>query len=245
MALLSDVVAYQASVEDISAVALAELLAFWRNLGDDPAAVAAAIREFMPDLVDTYQPVSAEIAAQFYDDSRAQAGVPGVYDARLTGRPAGEKVQVNLGWALEPLFRRDPSGVAAPDRDLSVSRTGSLAQLTIADGARETIDDNVKSDPARPRYARHASANACAFCALMASRGAVYRSDTAAAGRKWHSHCHCVAYAVWPGEKDDTAPYVADWDRAYVAARKSAIADGVAPDINGILRYMRRSLGAA
>lgn len=245
MPLLSDVVAYQSSVDDISTVAIAELLAFWRVLGDDPVAIAAALREFMPDLVDTYQPVSSEIAAQFYDDTRVLAGVTSQYDAKLTERPAGDKIQVNLGWALEPLFRRAPDGKAAPDRDLSISRSGSLAQLAIADGARETIDDNISADPATPRYARHASANACAFCALMASRGAVYRSETSAAGRKWHAHCHCVAYPVFPGEKDDSAPYVANWDRAYIAARKSAIADGVKPDLNGVLRYMRRSLGAA
>ena len=249
---LSDVVAYQSSVDDISTVAIAELLAFWRNLGDDPVAIAEAIREFMPDLVDTYQPVSAEIAAQFYDDSRAQAGVVSQYDAKLTERASSDKLQVTLGWALEPLFRKaqviTPVGVvdtSAPDPDLALSRIGSVAQLTIADGARDTIDENIESDPEKPRYARHASSNACAFCALMASRGAVYRSETSAAGRKWHSHCHCVAYAVFPGEKDNTAPYVADWDRAYIAARKSAIADGVKPDLNGVLRYMRRSLGAA
>lgn len=47
------------------------------------------------------------------------------------------------------------------------------------------------------RYRRVPEARACAFCLMLASRGAVYLTEsTAGAGRKFHSHCRCRIEAV-------------------------------------------------
>lgn len=241
---LSDVVAYQASVDDISTLALADLIAFWRNIADgDPAATAGLLREFVPDLVDTYNPMSAEIAATFYEEARTAANVPEPHTVVLAPTPNSDTVQNRLSWAVAPLFRTKEA-VAAPDPDLALSRLTSATQLDVAAGARDTVDLNVREDRGRPKFARHASANACAFCALMATRGSVYRTAESA-GRDFHSHCHCVAYPVFPGESDDSAPYVATWDRAYVDAVKAARKAGIKPDLKGVLPFMRKSLGAA
>lgn len=250
---LSDVIAYQAAVDDLSTLALAELIAFWRNIVDeDPAATAGLVREFVPDLVDTYNPMSAEIAASFYEETRVAANVPEPHTVILAPTPNADTLQNRLSWAVAPLFRTKNAvdhglihaGERAPDPDLALSRLTSATQLDVAAGARDTIDLNVSEDRGRPKFARHASANACAFCALMAARGSVYRTAESA-GRDYHSHCHCVAYPVFPGESDDAAPYVATWDRAYVDAVKSAKKAGIKPDLKGVLPFMRKSLGAA
>lgn len=241
---LSDVIAYQAAVDDLSTLALAELIAFWRNIVDeDPAATAGLVREFVPDLVDTYNPMSAEIAASFYEETRVAANVTEPHTVILAPTPNADTLQNRLSWAVAPLFRTQEE-IAVPDQNLALSRLTSATQLDVAAGARDTIDLNVSEDRGRPKFARHASANACAFCALMATRGSVYRTAESA-GRDYHSHCHCVAYPVFPGESDDAAPYVATWDRAYVDAVKSAKKAGIKPDLKGVLPFMRKSLGAA
>lgn len=47
------------------------------------------------------------------------------------------------------------------------------------------------------RYRRVPEARACQFCLMLASRGAVYLTETTAgAGRKFHSNCRCRVEAV-------------------------------------------------
>lgn len=251
MPALSDVQAYQASVDDVSTLTLAELLRFWRSLDvADAVPAAVGVREFLPELVDGYAPLSAEVAASFYDDSRAAANAPGSFLADLAPARNMDKLQRMISWAVAPLFRVDPkTELASPDPDLALSRLSGGTQLEIADSARDTIDLNIEADQdlGHPRFARHASANACAFCALMATRGAVFRTaESAGSGNKYHSHCHCVAYPVFPGEDDESPAYVLGWERAYRDARKAARKAGVkAPGLSDILPHMRQSLGAA
>ena len=111
----------------------------------------------------------------------------------------------------------------------------------VSEGARDTVAESVDQDPAKPLFARHASANACAFCRLVATRGAVYRSaQSAGDGHKYHDHCHCVVVPVWD-DRYEPAPYVAGWESAYKSAYKAV---GKA-DTKAILAHMRLSLGAA
>jgi hypothetical protein len=248
---LSDVQSYQASVDDVSTLTIAELLRFWRGLDvADAVPSAVAVREFLPELVDAYAPLSAEVAASFYDDTRAAANAPGSFLADLAPARSVDKLQRMISWAVAPLFRVDPkTELAAPDPVLGLSRLSSGTQLEIADSARDTIDLNIEADQdlGHPRFARHASANACAFCALMATRGAVFRTaESAGSGHKYHAHCHCVAYPVFPGEDDESPDYVLGWERAYRDARKAARKSGIkSPGLKDVLPFMRQSLGAA
>lgn len=244
---LSDVIAYQAAIDDITTLTTAELVAFWRLLDTDNAVrVAADMRDFVPDLVDSYAPLSAEVAATFYDDTRAASTArPGFFASIFTR--SNPKLQDMISWGVAPLFRKDANtGVTAPVPDLALSRLSAGTQLEVADAARETIERNTDDDPEIARFARHANANACAFCALMATRGAVYRAaETAGNGNKYHSNCRCVAFPIFVGEVDESPPYVLDWERAYRDARKAARKSGVKnPVISDLLPHMRQSLGA-
>jgi hypothetical protein len=52
-------------------------------------------------------------------------------------------------------------------------------------------------DPRFTRYRRVPEARACRFCLMLASRGAVYLTETTAgAGRKFHANCRCRIEAV-------------------------------------------------
>jgi hypothetical protein len=254
VASLSEIEGFQTALDDLTTLSLADLVSFWRTLDtEDAAGSAQAVREFLPDLFDTYVPLSAELGAAFYDESRDEAGARGSFIAEPVAAVDNDRTQKTVGWAIAPLFQKkailDPETETItytdepdPDPKAALSRLSSASQLVVAEGARETIADNVDKDPAKPRYARHASSNACAFCALLATRGAVYRSAASAGeGRKYHSHCHCVPTAVWPSQDYEPAPYVAGWDSAYKVASKAAGKGGS----KAILAHMRQSLGAA
>lgn len=257
MATLTDVVAYQSSIRDLATLTIADLVAFWRTLDiEDAARSAEAIRDFLPDLLDSYVPLAAEAGAAFYDTERESAGVGGSFVAAPVGAVDVDRVQETISWGVAPLFRKlqgtdlhtgetFTTDFPDPDPDLALSRLSGATQREVAGGARETVEDNVEKDPAKPRFARHASANACAFCALLASRGPVYRSaESAGAGRKYHNHCHCVAVPVWDG-KYEQAPYVAGWESAYKDASRAVIKSVGKADTKAILAHMRQSLGTA
>lgn len=268
MATLAEIRAHQVALGDLTTLTRAALVAFWRTLDlSDPVAVAVALREFMPEAFATYGSAAATLAADFYDDLRAEALVAASFTATVVDAPSAETAQSLVGWGLAPLFQQ-----AAPvDPALALSRLSGGLQRAIAGADRQTIITNARNDPAAVRYARHASANACAFCAMLATRQAVFRSEksavrvvgrgtakrgdgskmdvrrkgvkprgTRALGEKFHDDCHCVAVPVWPGQEIPEAPYVADWREAYFAATDEL---GGARDTKAILAKMRDSLG--
>lgn len=70
--------------------------------------------------------------------------------------------------------------------------TSSAAMRHALDGGRETIVTTANTDPAAKGWARVTSGDACAFCAMLASRGYVFHSE-AAAELHVHDSCRCSA----------------------------------------------------
>lgn len=67
-----------------------------------------------------------------------------------------------------------------------------------------TARDKTTKKPRRVGYARVLSGKeSCAFCAMLASRGPVYKEDTVVRrhdGRRYHDNCDCVAVLVVHGQ---------------------------------------------
>lgn len=230
MATLADVEAHQALVEDLSAVAIADLVDLWDDLPADPEAARRILQRELPDLVDAYAPITSAQAADFYDELRSAAEAPGAFRAQMVNTPPVEASEALAGWSASGLY---------VDRGKALSQAAGGLQRLIVGADRRTIERNVGRDRSGPRFARHASANACAFCAMVATRGAVYRSEDAA-GSKYHDHCHCVAVPVWNPRAYEEAPYVAEWRSAYYDATTQL---GAANDPKAILKLMRKSTG--
>ena len=94
------------------------------------------------------------------------------------------------------------------------------------------------------RYARQASADACAFCRLLAIRPeAQYTTETAALfahneiGNLYHDECNCTAVAIDPGETYEMPDYTQQWEDDYVAARD----DPDTESFEDVLNHMRRA----
>lgn len=123
---------------------------------------------------------------------------------------------------IEPYLVDDPS-----DKVLDVvrARITATASRHVRAVARQMVADTVEfgqarhkltKEPAMLGYARVLSgAENCGFCAMLASRGAVYKKDTVLRrrdGRRYHDNCDCVARLVidgedWEGRQESEALY--------------------------------------
>lgn len=191
MSLRDDLEAFRQIQASLSERASRDLGVLWSRL--DPAdrhALAAALLEHLPDIVQTYGDVSAVAGADFYDSTRDAAGAPGSFQAVVADSTPRAQIEGSIRWAL-----------ATPDV------LGNLTKLTdrlTKRPGRQSLLESVQSDPAKPRFARVPSGSeTCRFCATLASRGAVYLSAETADGHDYHDHCHCEAVAVF---KDQPLP---------------------------------------
>lgn len=151
-------------LSQIGRAAEADLKTLWQQAEALPSnEFARFIIEAFPELADPYAALAADAAAVWYDDSPT----PSVYVATPGPLPVAEQLTSSATWAL---------GATGTE---GLTRLQGTLQRTVFDAARDTVLHNVDSEPGA-RWARHASANACAFCAMAATRGAVYTSKAAA-----------------------------------------------------------------
>lgn len=233
---------HRRALKDLVDLALHDLVAFWDSLsGLSPAQRATETRRYLPVLVNAYSAAAGALAADFYDELRSSAQTAARYMASPADAPTAGETDSLLAWALQALFPKE----ADADPAVALSRLTSGTQRLVANVDRLTVITNTRSDPDAVRYARHARANACAFCALIATRQADYLTEESAIrvtgeidprnptgfpirgprgsqalGEKYHTDCYCIAVPVWPGQELEEAPYVQQWRDAYHEAAK-------------------------
>ncbi|AYG02375.1 hypothetical protein [Gryllotalpicola protaetiae] len=114
-----------------------------------------------------------------------------------------------IGWATNP-----PGIVPSLEEqnDWWFRKLAGSSQRAVANASRRTIARNVDRDYHQRRvsigYARMPFGGACAFCVMLASRGAVYHSARTAGGatrnrpaEQFHDHCRCSIVPVKRGEE--------------------------------------------
>ena len=139
----------------------------------------------MQTLVDGYGPLSATLAADYYDELRDAADVAERYVAKAGSYSDPVKVKGAADWASQPLFD-------AVDPLDALERMRGSSQRLVQDWGRQTMLDNIASDPARPRFARMPSGKTCKFCRMLAGRGAVYHTAASAGALSdFHDLCDC------------------------------------------------------
>ena len=220
---------------DIRTLVLRDLAAFWASLNTQNAtATRDALLEVVPLLVAQYGETAASVAADFYDLLREQAAAPGRFSAILGDPVDVEELRGQIRWSIDPLFSANPDPAAALGR-LEIK----VDEFTLQPG-RDTIAASAANDPAKARWARVPVGKTCAFCTVLASRGAVYRSAASAGqARKFHGHCDCTATPFW---RNDPYPEGYDPDALYErynAARQAA--DSGRP--KAILAELRQDTG--
>ncbi|MGI5222483.1 hypothetical protein [Nocardia sp. CA-290969] len=151
----------------IGKVASDALQVLWQQAAElSTGDFAAFVIEAFPELVAPYTTLAAETALLWYAASEV---VPTDFVPELGSLPSVEQLTRSAEWAL------------GGQGTVGLDRLQGTTQRAVYDSARSTIVENSDSEPGA-RWARYASANACAFCAMLATRGAVYTSAEAAGG---------------------------------------------------------------
>lgn len=98
-----------------------------------------------------------------------------------------------------------PAGQVDGDRQDAHAQAGArqaaAAKRIAMNGARSTEWATAQADRRALGYIRVSqSGTPCGWCAMLISRGAVYKSKATAEfsdGDKYHDNCHCVAETIW------------------------------------------------
>jgi hypothetical protein len=178
---------------------LAALLRLWRFV--DPTNLAGTINPFSAAaaaLVQAGHRDSARTASAYYVAFRSAEGARGAVAVALGSPPDADLISIALRAAgLAGIIRARQAGATpqvAADRGF-VRVAGSASNLVL-DGGRQTITDATASDPAATGlWLRVTDADPCAFCAMLAARGAVFSARTA----KFEAHGACVLGATTVG----------------------------------------------
>lgn len=246
MSLADDAETIRNALNDLVTLLIQELHRMWtliqgRNL--DAVQVRDLLIAASPDLVNPYASSAARLTTTWYD----QLVPDSPYRAVTAPLPPAAELAASVRWAVTPLF--GPADVTTADAPLE--RLAGSMQRRVFDASRDTVALNTAAEPGT-RYVRHASATACAFCRLLATRTeGYYRSEYSAVrvvgragrtrgtqdlGEKYHDHCKCIAVAVRAGNKYEPPDYVHRWDQEYKDARKAASGGSV----KDIMREMRK-----
>lgn len=147
---------------------------------------------------------SAEVAANYFRAYRMAEGVTGTAapvlvmpDAAFEARAATSLRVTGPYTALRLTGLRDPRAATT-----ALSRVSGAATRLVLEGGRETLLASVREESRqtgrRVGWQRVTDGSPCAFCAMLASRGAVYREETA--GFQAHDACACTAEPVYRSE---------------------------------------------
>ena len=172
---------------------------------------------------------AAAVASEFYDSAREAA----------IGSPLG------LSASAKPLDAANDAAVRAMVQE--VVESGDPARF--GDKCAQRIDGNARKacaaatvelggrDRLRPRYARvPQGSETCRFCIMLASRGAVYKSElTAGAMNHYHPNCDCKIVPDWGGGIEGYDEKVDYYYDVYSHPEKH-------PEINEAINARRREL---
>lgn len=221
MVQLATVEAHGQVLDDIVALAISDIAGAYRSIsGADPLTVRDILLAGVPDILDPYAAAIGDVSATFYEQVREQSGVTVPYTAAPVDLPERGRVEKLVRWGISPLFDQ-----AATTTALLLLSGG--AQRILLGQSRDTIAGNGQRDRVQVGYQRVPKPGCCAFCGMLASRGATYDSAASAGdvvgrgvpiprvkksggqakgirsrgaraiGEKYHDFCRCKAVPVF------------------------------------------------
>ncbi|WP_165247493.1 VG15 protein [Adlercreutzia sp. ZJ141] len=196
-----------------------------------PRVSAESVREFaieqVNDAVLTYGDGASSLAADLYDEMAESAGVT-IDSAVIDTSDVSAYVEREVRYQIRKYLDGDTAGFS--------DACGNQASEQVGRRANQTMRINAKRDGIR--YARvPMGSETCTFCIMLASRGFVYLSASAAGeGNHFHRGCRCKVvpgfsgmevegydpdelYRKWKGfDKIDKMQGVSDFDKRVLKA---------------------------
>jgi len=194
-----------------------------------PELVRDALLEYLPILTDQYGSVAATMAADWYDELRADSGAAGRFRALAAPSVPTEAVEAKVRHLAGQLWTPDPAAMLG----------GLLVAVDkyVKQPGRNTMASNARREGVR--WARVPTGKkTCAWCLILASRDAVYSSKQAAGGdgHKFHGACDCVATRIAKASDYPDGYLPDDYYEMYQAARDEAKSG----DVKDIAESFRR-----
>ena len=188
----------------------------------DPNNVNESWRSINPlvnGVIDMHYQATAADAARFYTQSRIIAGnsyIP------LPGAELNQEYLNTVTNSQGPgmFFHFLKDNPADNAKTMAQDSLRGAATRMVMMGGRDTVTQSAQQDPMAKGWERVIEPGACSFCAMLASRGAVYKSATA--DFRAHDHCHCVARPVFAGEKSVNNELSDAWARETRGTRGAA-----------------------
>lgn len=199
-------------------------------IGMHPDATAAEARQYSIELIDgmaqAYSGSASTLAARFYDEQAAASGMEledAVTEISYDAQWSSEKMH----WAAGLYGKGNAEGF--------VNAAAGVMANSVRRSLNDTIMVNAKRDKeAGARFARVPTGHeTCAFCFMLATRGAVYhtRANAGEMGQ-YHPHCDCKIVPGFGGDhKFDEL--VEGWRPKEALARLSEIERETGCKVNG------------
>jgi hypothetical protein len=186
----------------LNTVALADLLRLWNVV--DPLDLPTTIGPFAQAaavVTRTGHGASAALAARYYSAFRQVEGARGAMVlgvAPALPSEVAENVLRGAGLAGIKNARARGAEPAVAARNGFVKMAGSATGLLLG-GGRDTLLGAIGADPEAKGWQRVTDAAPCAFCRMLAGRGAVYKDSGATF--KAHGSCGCTAEPFFEGSR--------------------------------------------
>jgi len=200
---------FQRIVTNLAAIAVSRVSGLLGSTQD-----AAVLQDAYPQTVDPFIAAAGQLSAEWYQSLDTESE----YVVETGPQLPISVLEKNVRWAVT-------------QADVFGALTGS-AERQVFTATRNTVLYNAERE--RVRFARYASANACPWCRVLATREAVYYTqESAVAG---HDNCHCIAVPVRGSDIYTPPEYVQQWLKDYQDAR-----DEVGGNLNDIVNKLRRT----
>lgn len=235
-------VQHRATQGQVRAQFLSRMVALWPVWRvDDPASFGALVEAMLP-LMNRMHGVSAEASIRYYNAYRlveAVQGPPPTAGPATFSREAAEASSYVTG--QRQAQRSLSAGLPVEQvRANTLSTLAGSAARHVAEGGRNTMLGAIYEDGQSFGWERMTGTRPCAFCAMLASRGAVYKSresaemvgygsenvrrgfpaqygrirGTRSRGDSFHDNCDCYAEPRFVGDpllSDENRPYRELW----------------------------------
>jgi hypothetical protein len=161
---------------------------------------------------------SASLAGPYYRQLRTAAGVSGEVVMAEPRELTQDQLVAALDSAGMAVMRKSLRLGATPaqarDR-MAVTISGTATRLAL-EGGRDVMEATSHDDEEALGWARITDSDPCSWCAMLASRGAVYESaetagDSRYGGAKYHDHDSCQAVPIF----DADSPLLHKADRLF------------------------------
>lgn len=235
--------AYRRRQALISAMLIRRIVQAWRDF-INPAHVDATwptLRSLLIPLVQQSRAESATLAASAYMQARRDAGVPDELFT-LPEMPALDlgRLETSLDVSGPVEFKRAISAGKTPAQavDAAAVRLAGSSQYLALEGGRDVMQQAIQHDERATGWSRVTDSDPCAWCAMLASRGPVYKSaqtagDPRQGGNRYHDHCACQA---WPAFTLDE-PFVGIAESLYRDWRTQTKGTGGKNAVNAFRRW--------